>query len=65
VRAIIKDGVFFRRNVFDEVIAFLGPALELFPAALAFAKKSLPRVGRPLMICGLTRKCLDEFVGES
>ena len=52
--AIIKDGVFFRRDVFDEVIPFLGPALELFPAALASAKQSLPGMGRPLVITLLT-----------
>src|SRR5262249_59207123 len=48
--AIIKDGVFFRRDVFDEVIAFLGPALELLPGALASAKQGLPGMRRALVV---------------
>ena len=49
VRAIIENRVFFDRHLLGEIVALLAPALELLFAALAIAKKFVPRMGRALV----------------
>jgi hypothetical protein len=63
-RGNYKDGVFLRRDILYEVIAFLGPALELILGAFPSAKQSLSRVGWPVMVTLVSfGKCLNKFIG--
>ena len=65
MRAIIQDRILFDRNLLGKVVAFFGPALQLFSGAFAIAKNCFPGMGRALVILAVcVEKSLDEFIGS-
>src|SRR5215471_18269457 len=64
MRTIVKNRVFLRWYLANEVIAFLGPALELSPRTLTGPEQRFPWVRRPLVVFPIdVEKGRDELIG--